>query len=58
MSFVGSIYGAIGISQFMPTNALKFGQDGDGDGRVDLFRHEDAVHSLGPTSRATAGKRG
>ncbi len=31
----------------MPTNALKFGQDGDGDGRVDLFRHEDAVHSLG-----------
>ena len=47
MAFVGSIYGAIGISQFMPTNALKFGQDGDGDGRVDLFRHEDAVHSLG-----------
>jgi membrane-bound lytic murein transglycosylase B len=46
-SLVGSIYGAIGISQFMPTNALKFGQDGDGDGRVDLFRHEDAVHSLG-----------
>jgi len=34
----GSVYGAIGIAQFMPTNALKFGVDGNNDGNVDLFR--------------------
>lgn len=43
----GSIYGAIGISQFMPTNAVRFGVDGNGDGKVDLFTLEDAVYSLG-----------
>jgi membrane-bound lytic murein transglycosylase B len=43
----GSIYGAIGISQFMPTNAVRFGVDGNGDGKVDLFTLEDAVHSMG-----------
>ncbi len=42
----GSIYGAIGICQFMPTNALKFGVDADGDGRVDLFATRDAIHSV------------
>ncbi|MEW6262051.1 MAG: lytic murein transglycosylase [Thermodesulfobacteriota bacterium] len=43
----GSIYGAIGISQFMPTNALLYGADGDGDGRVDLFSLPDAIFSIG-----------
>lgn len=47
LTLVGSVYGAIGISQFMPTNALKFGVDGDSDGDVDLFSLPDAVHSLG-----------
>jgi membrane-bound lytic murein transglycosylase B len=46
-SFPGSIYGAIGWGQFMPTNILKYGVDGDGDGRVDLFNKADAVHSIG-----------
>ncbi len=46
-SLPGSVYGAIGISQFMPTNALKFGVDGDGDGVVNLFVLEDALHSMG-----------
>ena len=41
-----SVYGAIGLCQFMPTNALAYGRDGDGDGRVDLFDHDDAVHSM------------
>jgi len=41
-----SIYGAIGICQFMPTNALKYGVDGNRDGIVDLFNVEDAVHCL------------
>lgn len=47
LTIVGSIYGAIGVCQFMPSNALKFGVDGDGDGKVDLFNTQDAVMSLG-----------
>ena len=42
----GSIYGAIGISQFMPSSLLRFGVQGD-DGRVDIFRVRDAVLSMG-----------
>ncbi|WP_051261928.1 lytic murein transglycosylase [Desulfovibrio inopinatus] len=41
-----SIYGAIGICQFIPSNALRYGVDGNGDGRVDLFLLEDAIPSL------------
>lgn len=41
----GSVYGAIGICQFMPSNAVRFGADLDGDGRVDLFNPMDAVLS-------------
>ncbi len=47
LSMPGSIYGAIGIGQFMPSNALKFGVDGDNDGRVDLFTLRDMVMSFG-----------
>ena len=46
MGIPGSIYGAIGICQFMPTNAVKFGVDGDTDGRVDLFSAPDAIPSI------------
>jgi len=44
-SIPGSVYGAIGICQFMPTNAVRYGADLDGDGRVDLFSPTDAVLS-------------
>jgi len=46
-AFPGSLYGAIGWGQFMPSNILKYGVDGDGDGRVDLFNKADAVFSIG-----------
>lgn len=42
----GSIYGAVGLCQFMPSNIAVYGADGDGDGRVDLFDIPDAVASL------------
>ncbi|MDA8161820.1 MAG: lytic murein transglycosylase [Desulfobacteraceae bacterium] len=42
----GSIFGAIGICQFMPSNAIFFGVDQDGDGRVDLFSRPDAIASM------------
>lgn len=44
-SIPGSVYGAIGICQFMPSNAVRYGADLDGDGKVDLFSPTDAVLS-------------
>ena len=41
----GSVYGAIGMCQFMPSNALRYGVDLNGDGRVDLFSPTDAALS-------------
>lgn len=43
---VGSFAGAMGIAQFMPSNALKLAKDGNMDGRVDLFNHSDAIASV------------
>lgn len=42
----GSIYGAVGMCQFMPSNLIPYGADGDDDGVVDLFTVADAVESL------------
>jgi len=42
----GSYAGAMGIPQFMPSNALTLARDGDKDGRVDLFDHDDAIFSV------------
>jgi membrane-bound lytic murein transglycosylase B len=47
MTFPGSIYGAIGYGQFMPSNVAKYAVDGDGDGRIDLFNKADAIFSIG-----------
>lgn len=46
VSIQGSIFGAIGICQFMPSNALKFGIDFNNDGRIDLFSTQDALASM------------
>lgn len=43
----GSVYGAIGLCQFMPSNVSPYGVDADGDGRIDLFTTQDALHSVG-----------
>ena len=45
-SVVGSYAGAMGIAQFMPSNILTFGQDGNGDGRINLFDDADAIFSI------------
>ena len=39
--------GPIGIAQFMPSQVLRHGADGNGDGVVDLFVLEDALFSMG-----------
>ncbi len=41
----GSWAGAFGLCQFMPSSFLEFAADGNGDGRVDLFRFDDAMAS-------------
>jgi membrane-bound lytic murein transglycosylase B len=42
----GSYAGAMGIPQFMPSNALTLARDGSKDGKVDLFDHQDAIFSV------------
>lgn len=42
----GSIFGAIGICQFMPSNILKFGVDYNKDNKIDLFILDDALASM------------
>jgi len=41
----GSGSGAFGCPQFLPTNYLRYGTDGDGDGIVDLYDLSDAAAS-------------
>jgi membrane-bound lytic murein transglycosylase B len=45
-SVSGSYSGAMGIAQFMPSNVIIFARDGDGDGRIDVFNHADAITSI------------
>ena len=41
----GSAFGAIGISQFMPSNIVPYGESATGDAMVNLFTHPDAIFS-------------
>lgn len=47
-SAVGAAHGEIGQTQFLPGNALRYGVDGDGDGRVDM------IHSVPDALASTA----
>lgn len=44
--FSGSWAGALGYAQFLPSSLVRCGVDGDGDGKVDLFTHPDAIVSI------------
>jgi membrane-bound lytic murein transglycosylase B len=46
LSLTGSWAGAFGIAQFVPSSYLRYGVDGNGDGRVNLFEFADAVASI------------
>ena len=46
-SLKGSLAGAMGMSQFVPSSLILYGRDGDGDGRVDLQQPADAIISVG-----------
>ena len=46
LAISGSYAGALGIAQFLPTSILAYARDGNGDGRIDLFEHADAIASV------------
>lgn len=46
LSVKGSWAGAIGFPQFMPAS-LRWAEDGNGDGKIDLFDMDDAIASVG-----------
>ena len=41
-----SMYGAIGLCQFIPSSAIHYGVDGSGDGVINLFEKTDALYSM------------
>jgi len=46
LSIKGSYAGAIGICQFIPSSIISYAKDGNDDGKIDLFVHEDAIESI------------
>jgi lytic murein transglycosylase len=55
---VGAKHGELGHTQFLPGNALKYGVDGNGDGRVDLNTAADALASTANYLRKKGWKPG
>ncbi len=55
---LGARHGELGHTQFLPGNALEYGVDGDGDGRVDLTDAADALASTANFLRAKGWKPG
>lgn len=45
MATVGAKHGELGHTQFLPGNALTYGVDGNGDGKVDFYNMTDALAS-------------
>ena len=45
--YKGSVAGAMGMCQFVPSSVLNHGADGDGDGKIELHHTADAVRSVG-----------
>lgn len=55
---LGAKHGELGHTQFLPGNALKYGVDGNGDGRVDFYNMTDALSSTANFLRKKGWKRG
>lgn len=54
----GAKHGELGHTQFLPGNALKYGVDGSGDGRVDFYNEADAMASTANFLRQKGWKAG
>lgn len=58
-SAIGAAHGEIGQTQFLPGNALRYGADGNGDGRVDMIGSSaDALASTANFLRAHGWRAG
>ena len=57
-NFRGASHGEIGQTQFLPANVLRFGVDGDGDGRINLAGSGDALASTANFLRGHGWSRG
>lgn len=55
---VGAKHGELGHTQFLPGNALRYGVDGNGDGRLDLTDTADALATTANYLRAKGWKPG
>jgi membrane-bound lytic murein transglycosylase B len=45
LSLRGSVSGAFGMPQFLPTTFMRYATDGNGDGRLELNNPQDAIYS-------------
>jgi membrane-bound lytic murein transglycosylase B len=54
----GAAHGELGHTQFLPGNALRYGQDGNGDGRVDFYDYADAMASTAHFLQQKGWQRG
>ncbi len=58
MDIPSSMYGAIGLCQFIPSSAVHYGVDGSGNGSIDLFETTDALHSMANFVKRHGWKQG
>ncbi len=58
MATKGAKHGELGHTQFLPGNALKYGVDATGDGKVDFYNMTDALASTANFLRKKGWKRG
>ena len=54
----GAFHGELGHMQFLPGNAMQYGVDGNGDGRVDFYNEADALASTANFLRQKGWKPG
>ena len=54
----GAKHGELGHTQFLPGNAIKYGVDANGDGRVDFYNQSDALASTANFLRQKGWKPG
>lgn len=54
----GAKHGELGHTQFLPGNALKYGVDADGNGRIDFYNQTDALASTANFLRKKGWKPG
>lgn len=55
---LGAKHGELGHTQFLPGNAMTYGVDGNGDGRVDFYNFADALTSTANFLRAKGWQPG